>query len=419
MRVVAEIEDRRRRGGEVACRVREVRTGKLAGSRTRVVSGRAEGQLGRLANCPSMAAGFGRPKTRSSTSWRSPRRATRCGRGSACAVSASIRRRAARCSTASRISSAARTSASSASSRTPSAATCRGARTGCGDCTALFNEHALELDPLLHRLPAGNVVSHRRRRRPADPGRVPDLVWRHTGPATSRATDLAKEYTEWMRERWNHPCVVIWDAQNETSTPETGKAIHAVRHWISPAGRGTTARSPDQARPTAVEAHPYAFRTGHISGSPISPACPGTTGVPAGCPNVFPTWATIRSSSTSTAGGSTATARHDPAHGRFYESLLGTERHGDQRRRVPRAAPGGRDGVLAGHGTWPGVLHFCGLAYSAARPDERSFSSISRSSPSSRISRSTWATPSPGAALMIDFWADDLPPGGRARFRSS
>ncbi|MBM3892346.1 MAG: hypothetical protein FJ388_24790, partial [Verrucomicrobia bacterium] len=28
---------------------------------------------------------------------------------------------------------------------------------------------------------------------------------------------LAVEFTEWMRERWNHPCVVIWDAQNETT----------------------------------------------------------------------------------------------------------------------------------------------------------------------------------------------------------
>jgi beta-galactosidase len=30
------------------------------------------------------------------------------------------------------------------------------------------------------------------------------------------ATDLIREFTEWMRERWNHPSVVIWDAQNET-----------------------------------------------------------------------------------------------------------------------------------------------------------------------------------------------------------
>jgi beta-galactosidase/beta-glucuronidase len=41
---------------------------------------------------------------------------------------------------------------------------------------------------------------------------------------------LIEEYTRWMRERWNHPCVVIWDAENETATKESGKAVVAVRH---------------------------------------------------------------------------------------------------------------------------------------------------------------------------------------------
>lgn len=41
--------------------------------------------------------------------------------------------------------------------------------------------------------------------------------------------ELAREYAAWMRERWNHPSVVIWDAQNETLTPETGAAIAEVR----------------------------------------------------------------------------------------------------------------------------------------------------------------------------------------------
>jgi len=41
--------------------------------------------------------------------------------------------------------------------------------------------------------------------------------------------ELTQEYTEWMQERWNHPCVVIWDACNETPSLETGKAIRKVR----------------------------------------------------------------------------------------------------------------------------------------------------------------------------------------------
>jgi beta-galactosidase len=73
---------------------------------------------------------------------------------------------------------------------------------------------------------------------------------------------LIEEYSAWMRERWNHPAVVIWDAQNESRTPETGKAIQAVRQldvsnrpwengWEGP-------QSPDD----VMESHPYLFIKG-------------------------------------------------------------------------------------------------------------------------------------------------------------
>ena len=52
-------------------------------------------------------------------------------------------------------------------------------------------------------------------------------IWSHT-PET-RHEELAAEYAEWMRERWNHPCVVIWDANNETHSSQTGAAIRQVR----------------------------------------------------------------------------------------------------------------------------------------------------------------------------------------------
>jgi len=41
--------------------------------------------------------------------------------------------------------------------------------------------------------------------------------------------ELIREFTEWIHERSNHPCVVLWDAQNETETDETGLAIKHVR----------------------------------------------------------------------------------------------------------------------------------------------------------------------------------------------
>lgn len=76
---------------------------------------------------------------------------------------------------------------------------------------------------------------------------------------TVRSKDLAEEYKRWMRERWNHPSVVIWDAQNELVTTETGPALHAVRNLdLSDRPWENGWSIPD--RPTdAVEAHPYAF----------------------------------------------------------------------------------------------------------------------------------------------------------------
>jgi len=68
---------------------------------------------------------------------------------------------------------------------------------------------------------------------------------------------LSSEYREWMRERWNHPCVVIWDAQNESVTDTTAIAINNVRAldlsnrpWDN--GWGLPASTSD-----VIEAHPY------------------------------------------------------------------------------------------------------------------------------------------------------------------
>ena len=50
-----------------------------------------------------------------------------------------------------------------------------------------------------------------------------------TLPAGLETPQLVREYSDWMRNRWNHPCVVIWDATNETLSPKTTPAIEQVR----------------------------------------------------------------------------------------------------------------------------------------------------------------------------------------------
>lgn len=78
-----------------------------------------------------------------------------------------------------------------------------------------------------------------------------------SNPVTS--DQLAAEYREWMRERWNHACVVIWDAENESVSDKFAPAINKVRKldlsdrpwengWSRPAGDNDV-----------IEAHPYRF----------------------------------------------------------------------------------------------------------------------------------------------------------------
>ena len=54
--------------------------------------------------------------------------------------------------------------------------------------------------------------------------------WFGGGGSRKEASQLAEEYRRWMRERWNHPCVVIWDSNNESWFEETGEAIRMVRN---------------------------------------------------------------------------------------------------------------------------------------------------------------------------------------------
>jgi len=70
---------------------------------------------------------------------------------------------------------------------------------------------------------------------------------------------LAAEYREWMRERWNHPCVVIWDAQNESITDVTGKAIELVRHLDMTDRPWDNGWAPPVSPKDAIESHPYLF----------------------------------------------------------------------------------------------------------------------------------------------------------------
>ncbi|MBL9186321.1 MAG: discoidin domain-containing protein [Opitutaceae bacterium] len=81
-------------------------------------------------------------------------------------------------------------------------------------------------------------------------------LWKLSGV---KRGELEKEYAEWIHERSNHPSVVIWDAQNETVTPETGAALTAVRSLDLSGRPWDNGWSAPQAPGDALEQHIYHF----------------------------------------------------------------------------------------------------------------------------------------------------------------
>jgi hypothetical protein len=68
---------------------------------------------------------------------------------------------------------------------------------------------------------------------------------------------LTREYRAWMTERWNHPCVCVWDAQNETWARQTGEAIRRVRGLDLSGRPWDNGWSPPVDPGDIREAHPY------------------------------------------------------------------------------------------------------------------------------------------------------------------
>ncbi len=89
--------------------------------------------------------------------------------------------------------------------------------------------------------------------------------WYEGYSRTHDADEMVRQYTDWMRDSWNHPSVAVWDANNETKDTMFGdKIIPAVRaldlsdrpwenSYNAPAGPNDP-----------VEHHPYLMIGGHF-----------------------------------------------------------------------------------------------------------------------------------------------------------
>jgi beta-galactosidase len=223
---------------------------------------------------------------------------------------------------------------------------------------------------------------------------------------------LVPEYREWMRERWNHPCVVIWDAQNESVTDQIGPAIRLLRKLDLSQRPWDNGWSAADAKGDVYEAHPYAhgnpsFQLSSFAKLPGRPGTPGAlTGNPApntlGNPVVINEygWLWLNRDGTPT----TLTRK-------AYETILGPDSTTQQRRYTYARLLAAKTEFWRSRRQVAGVLHFCGLGYS--RPDGQTsdhFLDIERLTLEPNFQKYVGDAFAP-IGVMVDYWADDPPPG--------
>jgi len=224
--------------------------------------------------------------------------------------------------------------------------------------------------------------------------------------------ELGQEYTEWMQERWNHPCVVIWDACNETRAKAgTGAAIEKVRSLDFSNRPWDNGWAPPQVPGDVFESHPYHFIDAKYKLANIAK----DSGVPTGNsvknngnnPVIINEygWLWLNRDGTPT----TLTRE-------LYKNLLGPDSTTEQRRHLYARYLAAETEFWRSHRACAGVLHFCGLAYS--RPDGQT------SDHWQDVEKLTWEPEfftyvrdafAP-VGLMIDAWAEQYPAGKRAQF---
>jgi beta-galactosidase len=228
-------------------------------------------------------------------------------------------------------------------------------------------------------------------------------IWEGTPkPGILDADELTREYTEWMQERWNHPCVVVWDACNETLSPETGKAIARVRGLDFSGRPWDNGYSPAVDPGDVLELHPYHFANPAFRLSGIA-SDPGTLGWKPGKNPIIVNeygWLWLNRDGTPT----TLTRQ-------VYKNLLGPGSTTAQRRTLYARTMAAETEFWRARRGCAAVLHFCGLGYS--RPDGQT------SDHWADVEKLTWdpefATYVRDAfapvGVVIDAWADDYPAG--------
>lgn len=234
-------------------------------------------------------------------------------------------------------------------------------------------------------------------------------------PEWPTAERIIPEYTEWMRERWNHASVVIWDAQNESNTDATGEAIRAVRHLDRSNRPWDNGWSAPQSPTDPAEAHPYRFgrrRVFRLSRMPeMSPEPPLRREQ-----QQAPSAATIINEYgwiwLGRNGEPTIYSRHT------YDAMVGPDATAEERRRFYARSIAALTEYWRAHRRAAGVLHLGGLAYS--RPEGEAvppagvtsdnFIDVEQLTLEPMFERYVGDAFNP-LGVMLNFWAEEIPAG--------
>jgi hypothetical protein len=227
-------------------------------------------------------------------------------------------------------------------------------------------------------------------------------------PSELKSAELVREYTEWMRERWNHPCLAIWDGNNETASGETAPAIRAVRGLDLSGRPWDNSYMPPGQPGDVLEEHPYHFQNPDLKLRQLATANPAPWGRKGDGYGVIINeygWLWLNRDGTPT----TLTEK-------LYTNLLGENSTTAQRRKLYASYTAAETEFWRSHRTAAAVMHFTTLGYS--RPGGQTsdhwlnVKKLTWEPEFYRCVRDAFAP----VGLMIDAWAEDYAPSRKVEF---
>ncbi|HUL77221.1 MAG TPA: glycoside hydrolase family 2 TIM barrel-domain containing protein [Vicinamibacteria bacterium] len=174
--------------------------------------------------------------------------------------------------------------------------------------------------------------------------------------------EMIRQYSDWMRDNWNHPSVAVWDANNETKDALFGdRIIPAVRELDLSNRPWENSYNQPVGPDDPIEDHPYLFISDFLGlGKFEMPMLERGAGAPTQPPiaahalilNEYG-WLWVRRDGEPT-----------PLTTKVYEQLLGKNATKDERLELNAYLLAGKTEYWRAHRNYAGVLHFVYLTCS-------------------------------------------------------